>query len=62
MSKFTFVCEEESMPWSTSVESKHTLEFKAELLDDVIKEFEMFLRGCGFNIEGELQVVDNNAD
>lgn len=57
MSKFTFVCQEESMPFVHSIQSKRTIEFNAETLDDILNEFEMFLRGAGFHFDGHLDIV-----
>ena len=57
MSKFTFICEEEPMPFADAVSSKRTVEFKAESISDIVNEFEMFLKGCGFNFEGRLYLV-----
>ena len=57
MSKFTFICEEEAMPFADAVSSKRTVEFKAETISDIVNEFEMFLKGCGFNFEGRLDLV-----
>ncbi len=59
MSKFTFICQEESMPFVNSVESKRTVEFNADGLSDIITEFEHFLRGCGFYLNGTLDFVDD---
>lgn len=53
MSKFTFICEE-----SYGVAAKRIVEFEADSLDDVLNEFEMFLRGSGFYFHGTLNVVD----
>ena len=60
MSKFTFVCEEESMPFSDSVTSKRTVEFNAESLDQILGEFEHFLRGCGFYVDGTLDFISED--
>lgn len=60
MSKFTFVCQEESMPFVHSIQSKRTVEFDAETLDDILNEFEMFLRGAGFHFEGRLDIVNED--
>ena len=48
MSRFTFICEDEPMPFSDGIVSKKTVEFNGESLDGIINEFEMFLKGCGF--------------
>ena len=37
--------------------SQTTQEFTADSLDVVLNQFEMFLRGCGFVINGTLDVV-----
>lgn len=57
MSKFTFICEEEPNPRFIQVTAKRTVEFSAVALEDVITEFEMFLRGSGFAIDGVLDIV-----
>jgi hypothetical protein len=62
MSKFTFICEDEAMPWSTGITSKKTVEFNGDSLSDIVSEFEMFLKGCGFNFEGQLDLVNTDAD
>ena len=58
MSKFTFICQEESMPFVHSIQSKRTVEFNAETLDSILNEFEMFLRGAGFHFNGQLDIVN----
>jgi hypothetical protein len=62
MSKFTFICEDEAMPWSAGITSKKTVEFNGESLSDIVSEFEMFLKGCGFNFEGQLDLVNHDAN
>lgn len=62
MSKFTFICEDSPMPWSDGIVSKKTVEFNGDSLVDIVNEFEMFLKGCGFNFEGQLDLVNDNAD
>jgi hypothetical protein len=62
MSKFTFICEDEAMPWSSGIVSKKTVEFSGENLNEIVGEFQMFLKGCGFSFEGQLDLVDTNAD
>lgn len=62
MSKFTFVCQEESMPFYSGVESKRTVEFRADSLDDILNEFKQFLQGAGFNIDGYIDVVPFDED
>jgi hypothetical protein len=60
MSKFTFICEDEPMPFADAIVTKKTFEFNADHLDSVIGEFETFLKGCGFNFGGYLEIVDDN--
>jgi len=60
MSKFTFICEDEPMPFADSIITKRTFEFNADTLDGVIGEFETFLRGCGFHLNGYLEMVEPN--
>ena len=57
MSKFTFVCEDEPSPFGDTIVTKRTFEFNADTLDGVTGEFETFLRGCGFHLDGYLEVV-----
>jgi hypothetical protein len=59
MSKFTFICEEDAMPFMEGTVSKKTVEFNAVRIDDLITEFEMFLRGAGFSFDGHLDFVKN---
>jgi hypothetical protein len=42
MSRFTFICEDEPMPFSDGIVSKKTVEFNGESLDGIVNEFEMF--------------------
>jgi hypothetical protein len=57
MSKFKFICEEAEF---YSPKSTRTTEFSAVLLDDVLKEFEMFLKGCGFQFDGNV-IIDQET-
>jgi len=40
--------------------TKINMEFESETLEDVLEEFSMFLRGCGYVIDGRLDVVPHN--
>jgi len=62
MSKFTFICEDEPMPFSDVIITKRTFEFNADSLDSVVAEFESFLRGCGFNPRGHLEFAETYAE
>jgi hypothetical protein len=57
MSKFTFICEDEPMPFGEGVTTKRIFEFDAIQLDDIVEEFERFLMGAGFTINGRLEIV-----
>jgi len=60
MSKFTFICEDEPCPFGESILTKRTFEFNADTLAGVIGEFETFLCGCGFHLNGYLEIVEPN--
>ena len=60
MSKFTFICEDEPCPFGSSITTKRTFEFDAVELSGIVGEFETFLRGCGFTINGFLDVVNED--
>lgn len=62
MSNYTFICEEESTPYSTAISWKRTVEFRADSLNDVLEQFESFLRGSGFVFKGVLDIVDNEFE
>lgn len=54
MSKFTFIREDSSYVGN----AKQTLEFSAVALDDVLAQFEDFLKGAGFVFDGHLEIFD----
>ena len=53
MPKFTLICEHDG-----PVGSKNTLEFEADFLPTVLEHFRQFLKGCSFEFDGELDIVD----
>jgi len=60
MSKFKFVCEENH--FSSPISTK-TVEFSAVIIEDVLQEFENFLLGCGFKLDGKLDIIrDDEID
>lgn len=59
MPKFTFKCEHQDC-YTDEVEITNTTEFKGETLEDVIENFEMFLRGSGFVFHGHLDIVSED--
>jgi len=40
--------------------TKINMEFESETLEDVLEEFAMFLRGCGYVIDGRLDIVSHD--
>jgi hypothetical protein len=52
MPKFTFISEH-------NTGEKITFEFNKEYLPDILQEFEMFLRGAGFQFNGNLDFVED---
>ena len=62
MSKFTFVCEDDAMPFSEGISTKKTFEFESHHLSAILSEFQDFLKGCGFAIDGHLQVTKPEED
>jgi hypothetical protein len=62
MPKFTFICEDDPMPFSEGVVTKRTVEFDAVMINDVVSEFELFLRGAGFNPPGILDFVQDDYE
>lgn len=61
MPSFKFVCEHRR-PWDETVSHKNTMEFDEENLYSVISEFQDFLRGCGFQFNGRLEIVDDTEE
>ena len=51
MNTYTFVCEEgKSFLYPHHNDTKSTVTFKATTLDDIVHHFELFLKGCGFEL------------
>lgn len=57
--KFTFIAEEENLPYSGYTARKSTVEFKADDLTTLLSNFEDFLKGIGFQIDGMLDIVND---
>lgn len=55
MAKFTFIKEENDFVATSTT----TVNFSAVSLDEILKEFEYFLRGSGFHFDGTLDIVDD---
>lgn len=57
--RMTFICEHDG-PFN-HVTNRITHETMNETWPEILEDFEMFLRGCGFHFNGSLDVVDPNA-
>jgi hypothetical protein len=57
MSKYTFIKEANKDDWLEEGDSKITIEFNAIDLERILQEFESFLRGAGFTLNGHLDIV-----
>ena len=53
MPKFTLTCEHDGPVGSTN-----TLQFEADYLPTVLEHFRQFLKGCSFEFDGELEIVE----
>lgn len=40
-------------------EPKLTMEFEADSYHEVIRNFQMFLKGCGYEFNGNIEIVEN---
>jgi hypothetical protein len=56
MPKFTFKCEHEGLR-TDDVVITNTTEFRGETLDEVLENFERFLKGSGYIFDGQLDFV-----
>jgi len=61
--KFTFIGDSVTPPCETyhtrglcAIPTKTTLEFEAETIDIVLLQFKQFLQGCGYVVDGELEI------
>ena len=60
--KFTFKAEHETPQYTimnTARGSKLTMEFESESLEAILSEFQDFLHGLGFYIDGQLEIVND---
>jgi predicted nucleic acid-binding Zn-ribbon protein len=61
MARYTFTCEHfnynDFNGDEQNVAAKHTTEFRADTLETMLENFEMFLRGSGFVFDGVIDVV-----
>jgi hypothetical protein len=61
MSKFTFIKEPDPDNWLTEGESTLTVTFSQISLENIVSEFEYFLKGAGFHFEGHLDFVPDDV-
>lgn len=57
MPKFTFTCEHEHPIKKDVAVSTITYESKRECLPDILDDFRDFLKGCGFYVDGDIDIV-----
>ena len=61
MARYTFTCEHfdynDFNGDEQNVASKHTTQFRADTLETMLENFEMFLRGAGFQFDGVIDVI-----
>ena len=66
MARYTFTCEHfdynDFNGDEQNVAAKHTTEFRADTLETMLENFEMFLRGSGFHFDGVIDVVSLEDD
>jgi hypothetical protein len=63
MSKFTFICDEgPGLIRGHGPETVRTHTFNAVHIDNVLEEFELFLKGSGFEFEGHLDFVEEQIE
>ena len=61
MSKYTFIKEPDPDNWLTEGESTLTVTFSQISLENIVSEFEYFLKGAGFHFEGHLDFVPDDV-
>ena len=61
MPKFTLTCQHTNL-WTNEQMCKNTHEFEVETLTEVLENFELFLRGAGYIVDGDLDVVPHEED
>ncbi len=65
MARYTFTCEHFNYNVfgdENNIASKHTTEFRADTLETMLENFEMFLRGSGFHFDGVVDIVPHESD
>lgn len=62
MSYMKFICEHTDAWNGDSVVTRTTVETNNVVLQDVLQDFEDFLRGAGFQIQGKLEIVNEEDE
>ena len=58
MPKMTFICQHID-PFTKRELAEVTYKSNREVLDEVIEDFQDFLKGCGYNFNGTLTIVED---
>ena len=61
MSKYSFIKEPDPDNWLTEGDSTLTVTFSKITLEDIVSEFEYFLKGAGFVFDGHLDIVPDDV-
>jgi hypothetical protein len=59
--KFTFI-KESTGNHLEGEQAKLTMEIDAQIYTDVLLHFEDFLRGCGYTFDGNIEIVEKEAE
>ena len=57
MSRFTFISEEEGQVYDDYSSATRSVEFTTFDLEHILDEFKYFLLGCGYEVEGNIEIV-----
>ena len=55
MNTFEFKCSNED-------NTETTMKFNATTLDEILANFEMFLKGCGYQVNGVIDIVEDHYE
>ena len=64
MTKYKFICEsvQEDVSWDNHPNTRVEYTVDAVDLSDMLEAFQYFLRGCGFNPDGELDFIEEEGE
>lgn len=60
--KYVFIQKETDIFSGNENGNTLTLEFSADSISEMLEQFENFLKGAGYVIEGKLDIVDEDSD